>query len=150
MGSTHLRTRHQKALRLAQLFADHRDSGPLYLKSSQPFLAAYTTLCVRCGNDVQPGEEIVTAYFNRRPNVLRYVHNACPPTQLAVDELLIGQHSEVVMDTFVTQGRGRCAGCQRMFPTGEVRYRVRRPGGIPDTGEIDQYKCRECVSAFSI
>lgn len=148
MGTNHLRSAFQRALIVAQVAEDRQVLGPI-VRTGWEGVAQTKTLCIACGDDLHIGQEYEKAHYERRPRWERYVHKTCPPVQGIIDDLRMGQHTDLVMHSFISRGGGTCERCNRRFATDQTVYEVRHFGALPTEGKIYQRCCKECVSVFN-
>lgn len=133
---------------MAQLAEDRKILGEL-IRSSWVGVAVTKTLCVACGDDLDVGQTYVKAHFTNRPKWERFVHDVCPVRQDLLDGLRRGQHTDLVMHSFIGRGGGSCERCQRRFDRDQQVFEVRPFGDLPLEGKIYQRCCKECVSVYS-
>lgn len=147
MSNLHLRTAYQRALILAQLAEDRKLLGEL-VRTNWSGIAETTTLCMACGDDLVVGQVYEKAYFTNRPKWERYVHKMCATRQDVIDFLRRGQHTDLIMHSFIGRGGGSCERCSRRFERDQQVFEVRPFGELPLEGKIYQRCCKECVSVY--
>jgi ferredoxin len=147
MSTTHLRAAYQRALVLAQLAEDRKVLGDV-IRTGWVGIAETKTLCVSCGDDLDVGQTYEKIYFTNRPKWERFVHETCPTRQEVIDELRRGQHTDLVMHSFICKGSGRCERCGTRFLKNQQVFEVRPFGDFPLEGKIYQRCCKECVSVY--
>lgn len=147
MSNPHLRTAYQRALILAQLAEDRKVLGDL-VRTNWSGIAETKTLCMACGDDLNVGQAYEKAYFTNRPKWERFVHQICVTRQEVIDFLRRGQHTDLVMHSFVSRGGGTCERCERRFARDQQVFEVRPFGELSLEGKIYQRCCKECVSVY--